>query len=138
MRKLIASAFFAAFTVHAFAAQPDADAIQKAQQAAQSWLALVDSSQYSATWDEAAAPFKSAISKPDWEVAVRAARAPAGQLENRVLISATYSEHLPGAPAGEYVVIQYKTRFGQASAIETVTPTKDADGIWRVSGYFIK
>ena len=77
MRKLIASAFFAAFAVHAFAAQPDADAIEKAQQAAQSWLALVDSSQYSATWDEAAAPFKSAISKPDWEAAVRAARVPA-------------------------------------------------------------
>ena len=26
----------------------------------------------------------------------------------------------------------------KASAVETVTPMKDADGTWRVSGYYIK
>jgi hypothetical protein len=46
---------------------------------------------------------------------------------------------LPGAPDGEYVVIQYRTSFeNKNDAIETVTPMKDTDGTWRVSGYYVK
>jgi hypothetical protein len=49
------------------------------------------------------------------------------------------SQSLPGAPDGEYVVIQFATSFeNKKSAIETVTPMLDSDGEWRVSGYFIK
>ncbi len=37
------------------------------------------------------------------------------------------------------VVIQYDTSFqNKASAIETVTPSLEKDGVWRVSGYFVK
>ena len=50
-----------------------------------------------------------------------------------------YTTNLPGAPDGEYVVIQYKTSFqNKASAIETVTPMRDPDGVYRVSGYYIR
>jgi hypothetical protein len=50
-----------------------------------------------------------------------------------------YAEKLPGAPEGKYVVIQYETVFeNRASAVETVTPMLDPDGVWRVSGYFIR
>ncbi len=46
---------------------------------------------------------------------------------------------LPGAPDGEYVVIQYNTEFeNKKVAIETITPMLDDDGKWRVSGYYIK
>jgi hypothetical protein len=46
---------------------------------------------------------------------------------------------LPGAPDGEYVVIQFETSFeNKKSAIETVTPMIEINGGWRVSGYFIK
>ena len=46
---------------------------------------------------------------------------------------------MPGAPDGEYVVIQYSTNFqNKKSAIETVTPMKNKGGEWRVSGYYIK
>ncbi|HWN92533.1 MAG TPA: DUF4019 domain-containing protein, partial [Verrucomicrobiae bacterium] len=46
---------------------------------------------------------------------------------------------LPGAPDGEYVVIQYETAFeNKASAVETITPMLDKDGSWRISGYYIK
>ena len=45
----------------------------------------------------------------------------------------------PGAPDGEYLVIRFAASFEKKqSAIETVTPIKDADGIWRVCGYFIQ
>jgi hypothetical protein len=55
------------------------------------------------------------------------------------LESAQFMTQLPGAPDGEYAVIQFETSFAnKKSAIETVTPMKDPDGKWRVSGYFIK
>ena len=46
---------------------------------------------------------------------------------------------MPGAPDGRYVVVQYDTVFeNKASAVETVTPMADPDGVWRVAGYFIR
>jgi len=45
----------------------------------------------------------------------------------------------PGAPDGEYVVIQYDSSFeNKTEAVETVTPMLDPDGVWRVSGYYIR
>ena len=58
---------------------------------------------------------------------------------SRKLKGAQYETSLPGAPDGEYVVIQYDTSFeNKQSAVETITPTLDKDGQWRVSGYFIR
>jgi hypothetical protein len=49
------------------------------------------------------------------------------------------TRNVPGAPAGEYVVIQYDTQFeNAASAIETITPMHEKDGSWKVCGYYIK
>jgi len=58
----------------------------------------------------------------------------------RAVKSKTYQTSLPGAPDGEYVVIQFETLFEKKKdrAIETVTPVMDTDGKWRVSGYYIK
>jgi hypothetical protein len=37
------------------------------------------------------------------------------------------------------VSIQYETVFEKKpSAVETITPMLDPDGVWRVSGYFIR
>lgn len=114
-------------------------ATKDAQEAARSWLVLTDGGQYGASWDAAAAGFKSALSKPGWESALGAVRAPLGALRTRTLKGATYTRTLPGAPDGEYVVIQYQTQFeNKASAVETVTPMKQKDGTWKVSGYFIR
>lgn len=110
-----------------------------AQQSAESWLALVDSGKYAESWDEAAQLFKNAVSKEQWQQALKSVRGPLGRLQSRKLKSATYTKTLPGAPAGEYVVIQYDSSFeSKKSALETITPMLDKDGKWRVSGYFIK
>jgi len=46
---------------------------------------------------------------------------------------------LPGAPDGQYVLIQFNASFEQkAHAVETVTPMLERDGTWKVSGYFIR
>jgi hypothetical protein len=112
---------------------------QLAQQSADAWLALVDSGKYADSWQEAAQLFKAAVSKEKWRDALRGTRDPLGKMLSRKLKSATYAKTLPGAPDGEYVVIQYESSFEhKQSAVETVTPMLDKDGQWRVSGYYIK
>lgn len=112
---------------------------QLAASRAEAWLALVDQGKYLESWDEAAPLFKGAITRERWAEAARAARGPLGRLVSRKLSSARYAESLPGAPDGKYVVIQYATRFdNKRSAVETVTPMLDPDGVWRVSGHYVK
>ena len=112
---------------------------EKAVDAAQTWLALVDQGSYGESWDTAAAYFKQAITKDKWKQAITAVRKPMGRMLSRKLLSKTYTQSLPGAPDGEYVVIQFETSFkNKKSGIETVTPMLDKDGKWRVSGYYIK
>jgi len=112
---------------------------QPAQNAAQAWLALTDSGQYAPSWDNAAEFFKASVTKATWLNAMTSARSPLGALKSRKLKSATFTRSLPGAPAGEYVVIQFDTQFqNKSTAIETITPMHEKDGSWKVSGYFIK
>lgn len=121
------------------ASADDTAAIAQAQVVAKGWLALTDSAKYGQIWDEAASIFKGAISKSDWEKAVKGVRSPLGAVKARKVKSATFARTLPGAPAGEYVVIRFESQFeNKASAIETVTPMREKDGTWMVSGYFIK
>jgi len=110
-----------------------------AQKSAEVWLALTDSGKFAESWDESAVAFKSAVTKNQWVDALKKVRTPLGALQSRKLKSASYAKNLPGAPAGEYVVLQFDTSFAnKTSSVETVTPMLDKDGKWRVSGYYIK
>jgi hypothetical protein len=103
------------------------------------WLSLVDEGNYAESWNQTCALFKAAVTKDRWQQSLKAARAPLGKLMVRKLKSKQYTKTLPGAPDGEYIVIQYETTFeNKKSAVETVTPMLDKDGKWRVSGYYIK
>ena len=110
-----------------------------AQRAAESWLKLTDAGEGGASWEQAAKAFKGAVTKEQWTGAIAGVRPPLGKVVSRTVKSRQYTEKLPGAPDGKYVVIQDDTVFeNRAAAVETVTPMLDPDGIWRVSGYFVK
>jgi hypothetical protein len=112
---------------------------KQAVASAEAWLSLVDEGEYEKSWEAAADYFKQAITVEQWEQSLRAARAPLGAVVSREVRSASYVTELPGAPDGEYVVIQFATSFEhKKSATETVTPMKEKDGSWKVSGYYIK
>jgi hypothetical protein len=115
------------------------DAEEAAVEAAEAWLGLVDSGKYSQSWDEAAEYIKALVSKEIWQNSIQGVRGPLGKVVSRELKSKRYTESVPGAPVGRYVIIQYKTSFeNKESAIETVTPMLEKDGRWKVSGYYIK
>ena len=116
-----------------------ADATPKAKAAATAWLELTDGGQYGESWEGAATVFKKAVTKAGWENAISHVRGPLGALKSRALKNATYTRTLPGAPDGEYVVLQFDTSFeNKAAAVETLVPMREPDGAWKVSGYYIK
>ena len=114
-------------------------AVEEALEVAEVWLDLVDRGEYDKSWEEAAAYFKTAVQRDQWQQAMVGGRSPLGEVVSRELLEANYRSRLAGAPDGEYVVIRFKTSFSnKAESVETITPMLDPDGRWRVSGYYIK
>nr|WP_320115017.1 DUF4019 domain-containing protein [uncultured Desulfuromonas sp.] len=107
--------------------------------AAENFLQLVDSSRYAESWEVTSELFKSQISQQKWVEQLEKNRPLFGLIINRKVREQTYTKSLPGAPDGDYMVIQFSTEFtNKKSAIETVTPMLDNNGEWRVSGYYIR
>ncbi len=108
-------------------------------EAAKAWLALIDEGKYGESWDNAAGYFRNAIPREQWEQSLKAVRKPLGGVLSRKVIYKEYKTSLPGAPNGEYVVIQFESSFkNKKSAVETVTPMLEKDGNWKVAGYYLK
>jgi uncharacterized membrane protein len=113
--------------------------IKAATAAAEQWLGIVDAGQYAKSWSQAAPFFQSKVSEKQWEDALNQSQKPLGKMLSRQFKSGLPTTNLPGAPAGKYCVIQFRTKFSDGgSMIETVTPMLDKDGQWKVSGYYIK
>ncbi len=106
--------------------------------AARAWLALVDGQQWDQSWSTAGAVFKSQVAQARWASLVQPLRQQYGPVASRVLQSVVKANALPGAPAGQYEILQFATNFAQKpDAIETVILAHESSG-WRVVGYFIK
>jgi len=141
--KLASITLFAVFAAVAWMPKGVSQTSQRpedlAMASAQSWLALIDSGKYAESWQETSAAFKASLTQEQWIGTVKSVRSQFGKVLSRKVKSAKYTTSLPGAPDGEYVVIQFDSSFAnKKSAIETLTPALDKDGKSRVSGYFIK
>lgn len=119
--------------------QNNEEAEQNAFVAAEKWLSLIDFGNIDESWNQTAELFRSNVSLEDWKNSLKSVQENLGKVLSRSLKTKQYAQELPGAPDGEYVVIQFETVFeNKKNGIETVTPMKDKDGEWRVSGYFIR
>lgn len=116
----------------------EAAAIAAAEEAALAWLELVDAGDYEASWEQAAPALRDAVTSQQWIAALGQAHGSLAPFGERERISAQYTTELPNAPAGEYVVLQYRTAVaGDRTVVETVVPMS-VDGEWKVSGYFVR
>jgi hypothetical protein len=116
-----------------------AGSVRAATVAAESWLRVVDQQQYAASWDSAATIFKGAVTRDQWVQAATQARASIGALGARDKPATQYTTQLPGVPAGQYVVLQYRTTAGPGRTVaEMVTAVLDGARGWRVVGYFVR
>jgi hypothetical protein len=117
------------------------DSLEKkaALTSANSWLIYIDSQKYAENWCNAAPLLKDAVTASQLEQSVSTVREPFGKLISREMTKQDYQTSLPGAPDGNYYVIQFTSKFeNKAKAIETITTVKNEDGAWQVSGYFIQ
>ncbi len=105
----------------------------------ESWLLLIDRKNYNSSWDQAAATMKLLVDKKGWNQAMTKLRQPLGSVSARTLKDVRTAQNPPGAPAGDYVVLVYDTKFsGRAGANEMVILIKESDGKWRVMSYFAR
>jgi hypothetical protein len=106
--------------------------------AAKNWLSLVDNGNYLGSWGETALIFQQQVSSQRWAEALIKVRKPLGAVLTRKEIEATSHNSLPGAPAGQYLIVRLKTDFAnKPQAIETLS-LQLQDGQWKVAGYFVK
>lgn len=140
MKKLLPLIVLLGLSVSIFAQAEDHSKYEKAAvKAAEKWLEVVDEGKYADSYDATAAFFQANMTKEDWDKALTGILPPLGKVKSRELVSSRYLKRMPGAPDGEYVMIQFKSSFeNKEEAVETVTPQKDENGKWRVCGYFIK
>lgn len=111
----------------------------RAEIAAIEWLALCDTGAYMACWQRAAAALRSRTDMKTWEQQMQGMRTPLAATRVRSLHSAEFTDALPGANEGHYVVVQFKTQFDKKDhAMEVVSLQHEVDGVWRVVGYFIR
>ena len=112
---------------------------QGATAAAETWLGHVDAGDYAGSWREASAYVQGAITEQAWVASLTRVRTPMGQLLSRQLKQVQHTTSVPGAPDGDYVVMQFDTRFEhKQAAVETVTFLQEKKGEWKAAGYYIK
>lgn len=110
----------------------------EADEAALAWVALLDREQWSDSWSAAGNLFRAQVTQTDWASTVASVRGSVGPVISRTRISAVPSTSLPGLPAGEYEVVQYRTAFrDKPDAVETAALMREGQ-TWHVIGYFIR
>ena len=123
---------------HVRPAGDPASAIEAAQleewrRAALDWLALVDQSDWEASFAAAGESFQKLNTVAGWKDASMAARVPLGA----VVVRRPHTAEYVAAPPYGYVVMEFRTDFSaREGAVEKVTLEREAGG-WKVVGYVI-
>jgi len=91
------------------------------------------------SWAAAATLLRRVVDPQQWAAQINTVRPPLGAVVSRVLREERRTTEVPGAPDGEYAILEFATTFEHKRfTVETVTPMRDTDGHWRVAGYYIR
>jgi hypothetical protein len=117
----------------------DTDDVWAAQRAALDWLALTDEGQYVESWEAAGIQLRTSVDEAAWEMNMRWTRAPLAGVLDRTLESSSVVHSGAGQKDSQSVVLRYRTVYEyKQAALETLTCTLGADGVWRVTAYLIQ
>jgi Protein of unknown function (DUF4019) len=104
--------------------------------ASNAWLNLVDQGKYGESWDAGAMTYQFTISRNEWIKAMTLARQPLGQAVSRELIRQDPAVNPKNLPAGNYMVIYYKSAFSnRPNAHERVILQQQNNGQWKMLTY---
>jgi hypothetical protein len=108
-----------------------------AQTAARQWLVFIDRGDAQASWGAAGKKFQSAISVALWADGLKKTQARLGTATRRTAGPTQLGRKLPGFPDGDYAQVLFSTTFAKkAIGRESLSMEREADGKWRVIGYF--
>ncbi|MBT2334595.1 DUF4019 domain-containing protein [Variovorax paradoxus] len=106
-------------------------------------IQMVDQGKIGELWDGAASVTKKRVARPEFVRQVEASRSPLGAAQQRTWVSV--NRQMVGNEdtdlAGQYVNVEYETRFANASnrVVREMTSFRlDRDGTWRLSGYVLR
>jgi hypothetical protein len=106
------------------------------QMAAHAWLLLLDRKDWGTAWDASSSVFRQSVPLGTWMDNVPKLRDPLGAFVERQPGEAVYKRTLPGRPEGDYVTVQFTSKFDKKPVVqELVTTVRESDGRWRVTGY---
>ena len=117
---------------------PHAAEEQAAARQALGFLGYLDQGRFADSYAYTGMLIRAHLDRDAYAAQIEKTRAGVGALLGRDPIDASYTTTVPGAPAGQYIVLHYHSNFaGRGEAVETLT-LAFAKGYWRVSGYYIK
>jgi hypothetical protein len=106
-----------------------------ATQIAEQWLALLDQGKFADSWTHTSRYFQANMPQDRWVQTLTGAQQKLGKATNRQMTGREARTDIPGAPAGQYILVGYATDFErQPGLLETVTFLKE-DDTWKVIGY---
>jgi len=112
----------------------DKDSIE----AAKKWLELLDTDKAGLAWDNASKQLKSVVKRDQFVAQMRGVRKPLGKLQSREAVKFGRANELPGAPAGDYSIIEFEAKYKNGKLAEQVVWSIEEGDIWRVAGYFYR
>jgi hypothetical protein len=106
-------------------------------------IQMIDQNKTGELWDGATAAARKRVSRNDFVNQVATARAPLGAAQQRTWVAINRQVMRDPDPdlAGQYVSIEYETRFANkanATVRELVTFQLGEDRVWRFSGYVLR
>lgn len=106
---------------------------------ARAFLAEIDAGDWEGSWEIAGPVFQNQLNASQWADAIAPVRPQLGSVLSREVATVQRTSTLPGAPEGEYEVLQFSTQFADhpVASVETVVMLQGTDG-WEVTGYFIR
>ncbi len=119
-------------------AESNPQAEQAAFDATKPWLALMDAGDFDVCWETAAPSFRELINQEDWVALAHEYRDPLGAFKSRNLSTTSYFTDMWGAPAGEYAVVVYDSRWEAGAIYESLTMQRQPDGAWLLVGYAVQ
>lgn len=111
--------------------------LQAGEITSKAWLGIVDKGEYNKSWDEMSVITRNTVKKEEWEKILTKTRKPLGAVKERSVVDIRSAINPKNLPAGNYMVMIYKTSFAtKADAHELVTLFLQ-DGQWHVLTYQI-
>jgi len=132
--RLVAALCLASLAVSAAAQDPRTTAVQTA---ARAWVQYIDRGDAQGAWDAAGKKFQAAMTKELWAGELKKAQTQLGKMQQRTVGPARFQRKIAGMPEGEYAQLLFRTIFAnKPDGSESLTLEREADGQWRVIGYF--